>query len=167
MVMQVRPLESIVRRAPLGLRFQDLARGLDVTEGLAVSAWPIGSLPPGVTAERSPLSGIYGFRALSGLRDYAIGLRPASDWCVPAEAGVPNFVVQVEDRRQRFLPQAMRLCLPRERVVTVPLFSAGACAAAGHGCGLRAGLAARGRCAGAVAAGQRDHARGRYLCHDR
>ena len=124
MAVQVRPLETIVRRAPLGLRFQDLARGLDVTDGLAVSAWPIGSLPPGAAAERSPLSGIYGFRTLDGLRDYEIGLRPASDWCVPADAGVPNFIVQVEDRRQRFLPQAMRLCLPREHVVTVPLFSA-------------------------------------------
>jgi hypothetical protein len=78
---------------------------------------------------RSPLSGIYGFRSLPGLRPFETGDRPASDWCDPAGDSPPgdtaaNFVVTVEDRRQRFLPQALHLCLPRERLMEVPLFSA-------------------------------------------
>ena len=36
----------------------------------------------------------------------------------------PNFVVKVEDRSARFLPQVLLLCLPKERLLEVPLFSA-------------------------------------------
>lgn len=126
----VRRLETVVRRAPLGLRFIDLARGVHVTDGLTVAAWPVGGSRPGLLAVRSPLSGVFGYRSLPGLRTFEVGERPASDWCAgdeelspPAEGG-PNFVVSVEDKLGRFLPQVLLLCLPRERLVEVPLFSA-------------------------------------------
>jgi hypothetical protein len=128
-MIQVTRLETIVRRAPLGLRFLDLARGVPVTDGVEVRAWPVAGTGPGHQAIRSPLSGIYGFRSLPGFRLFETGERPASDWCDPAGSSPPgdtepNFVVAVEDRQQRFLPQALRLCLPRERLMEVPLFSA-------------------------------------------
>lgn len=144
-------LETVTRRAPLGLRFLDLTRGVSVTDGLVVTAWATGTTEPKLIALRSPLSGVYGFRTLPGLRRFEVVERPASDWCgSPPEASPPepiaeeltdldilrgmylateesppraNFIVFVEDRMERFLPQALILCLPKERLIEVPLFS--------------------------------------------
>jgi hypothetical protein len=141
--------ERVIRRAPLGLRFLDLARGTPVTHALSVTARPVGATRPVVLAERSPLSGIFGFRALPGLRAYEVGERPATDWCgsppdvgpTPLDAlaepdtlrelvgaGAPvspvNFAVRVVDRLGRFLGLSLALCLPRERLLEAPLFSA-------------------------------------------
>ncbi|MCU0495299.1 MAG: hypothetical protein MUD01_27235 [Chloroflexaceae bacterium] len=147
--MQFVQLETLIRRAPLGLRFLDLARGTPVTNGLKVAAWPIGAPLLRQVASRSPLSGIYGFRNLSGLRRYAHGEAPASEWCAaPADGGTlvgdetptleelqalvsantngsnANFALAVGDTGGRFLPQVLLLCLPKEQLVEVPLFSA-------------------------------------------
>jgi hypothetical protein len=117
-------LETVVKRSPLGLRFRDITRDVPVTDGLVVQAQPRGATRPQLLAVRSLLSGIYGFHTLPGLRDYEWGRRPASDWCTnggsPAEA---NFVLTIADRQQRFLPQVLLLCLPREQVVEVPLYT--------------------------------------------
>jgi hypothetical protein len=142
-------LETLVRRAPLGLRCLDLARGTPVVDGLAVSARPLGGQGPPLTALRSPVSGVYGFRTLPGLRRYERDERPATDWCasppdvgeptaeeladlgtlqalVDADAGGPsaNFAITIEDALGRFLPQAFLLCVPKEHLIEVPLFSA-------------------------------------------
>jgi len=142
-------LEKLTRRAPLGMRFLDLARGLPVSDGLGVAAWPLGGPRLLRWAAASPLSGVYGFRALPGLRPYEEGQAPAANWCPdPAEGGTPsadelhklnqlqalvtanangttaNFAVTVEDRLGRFLPQTLLMCLPKEHLVEVPLFSA-------------------------------------------
>lgn len=139
-------LETVSRRAPLGLRFIDMARGLLVGAGLAVSAWPLGA--PGLArqAASSPVSGAYGFRALPGLRRYAEEGAPASEWCAPppplppdaedlqdigdlralvrtSAGATPNFALLADDPAGRFLPAALLMCLPRERLVEVPLFS--------------------------------------------
>ncbi len=142
-------LETVTRRAPLGVRFIDLARGVPVTDSMVVTARPLGDATGAVTmAERSPLTGVHGFRTLPGLRAYETGERPASDWCAAApDPGEPapdelrdlgilrrvfdagevtppaNFVVSVEDRAGRFLAQTLSLCLPKERLLDVPLFS--------------------------------------------
>jgi hypothetical protein len=144
-------LETVTRRAPLGLRFLDLTRGVSVTDGLVVKAWAAGTTEPKLLALRSPLSGVYGFRTLPGLRRFEMDERPASAWCgSPPEASPPeptaeeltdldtlrglyiateesppraNFIVSVEDRMERFLPQTLMMCLPKERLLEVPLFS--------------------------------------------
>jgi hypothetical protein len=117
-------LETIVKRSPLGLRFRDMTRDVPVTNGLVVQAQPRGATQPRLLAVRSPVSGIYGFHTLPGLRDYEWGRRPASDWCTnggsPAEA---NFVLSIADTQQRFLPQVLLVCLPREQVAEVPLYT--------------------------------------------
>ena len=143
-------LETTLLRAPLGLRFVDLARNLAVTDELSVVAWALGGTGPVYQADvhaaaRSPLSGAYGFRSLPGLRAYETGERPATDWCAPGGSppGSPptgiwpgsgldvfdpfgasaNFAVMLEDRSGRFLPELLLLCLPQERLLEVPLFS--------------------------------------------
>lgn len=145
-------LETVTRRAPLGLRFLDLVRGVTVNDGLMVRAWPAGTTEPKLIALRSPLSGAYGFRTLPGLRRFEMAERPASDWCGSPPVGSPpvglptaeeltnlttlrdlliadesppraNFIVSVEDRWERFLPQTIEICLPKERLIEVPLFS--------------------------------------------
>lgn len=117
-------LETVVKRAPLGLRCTDIVREVSVTAGLVVQARPHNATRPRIAALRSPVSGIYGFHSLPGLRDYEWGLRPASDWCTsggtPEEA---NFVITIEDQQRDFLPQVLLLCLPREHLVEVPLYS--------------------------------------------
>lgn len=118
-------LETVERRAPLGVRFKDITRDTDVTSGLLVQARLHNTIAPPQTAVRSPLSGIYGFHRLPGLRAYEWGERPASDWC--ADDGTPeepNFVVTVEDSARRFLPQLLLLCLPKAELLEVPLYSA-------------------------------------------
>ena len=143
-MLPVRVLESSVRRAPLGLRFIDLAQGVAVSDGLEVLAWPLGVRREARYAVRSPLSGIYGYRALPGLRLFEVGQQPASFWCTPGvssppqsielpgleqpldpdfEGPLPNFALQVSDHQGRFLPLSLLLCLPKESLVEVPLFS--------------------------------------------
>jgi hypothetical protein len=144
-------LETVTLRAPLGLRFLDLVRGVSVNDGLVVTAWAAGTTEPKLTALRSPLSGVYGFRNLTGLRAFEMDEQPASDWCgsppegsppeptaeeltdldtlrglyIAAEESPPraNFIVSVEDRMERFLPQTLMMCLPKERLIEVPLLS--------------------------------------------
>ncbi|MFL5626851.1 MAG: hypothetical protein ACJ788_14805 [Ktedonobacteraceae bacterium] len=147
-------LETVIRRAPLGLRFLDLVRGVTVNDGLVVMAWALGTRAgarPAPTALRSPLSGVYGFRSLPGLRRFEMAERPASDWCGSPPQGSPpeptaveltdldtlrglylateesppraNFIISVEDRMERFLPQTLLMCLPKERLIEVPLLS--------------------------------------------
>lgn len=144
-------LETVTRRAPLGLRFLDLARGVNVTDGLVVTAWRLGTSGPKQRAISSPLSGVYGFRTLAGFGRFEVGESPASDWCgsppgLPT-AGEPtaeeltdlstlqsllkadenatkaNYLLSVEDRFERFLPQVLLVCLPKEHLIEVPLFS--------------------------------------------
>jgi hypothetical protein len=119
--VQIKVLERIVRRAAVGLRFTDFVRRASVHDGLAVEAWASNTTTPRFLAERSPVSGVYGFRSLPGLHGYEIGERPASDFCNGASSD--NFVIAVEDTLARFLPQLLLICLPKEEVVDVPLFS--------------------------------------------
>jgi hypothetical protein len=139
-------LEAVTRRAPLGLRFLDMVRAVSVNDALVVTAWQLGTSGPKWTAIPSPLSGVYGFRALPGLERFEVGERPASDWCgsppdasppddltssgvlrdwLSADENVPkaNFIVTVEDRMNRYQPQLLLMCLPKERLIEVPLFS--------------------------------------------
>ncbi len=146
-------LEKILRRAPLGLRFLDLVRGIYVNDGLIVTAWQNGTVGPKQRASVSPQSGVYGFRTLPGLESYMTGEKPASYWCTPSAGSFTssppllsadelldfdsllsliienespakaNFIVTVEDSMSRFMPLLLLLCLPKERLVEIPLFS--------------------------------------------
>lgn len=119
----IRVVESTILRSPLGLRLVDPVRGATVSAGVRAVAWPLGDPSVAVTSVISPISGIHGFTSLPGLRDFEVGRRPASDWCGSPPAG-PNFGVAIDDSLGRFLPQVLSLCLPRERLTELVLFSA-------------------------------------------
>jgi hypothetical protein len=139
-------LETVIRRAPLGMRFVDIIRDVTVSDSLLVQAWQKGTGGPKQTALVSPISGVHGFRSLPGLTRYEVGERPASDWCAASGDITPpddwassgalygwanaaegaaraNFIITVWDLRGRFQPEMLFLCLPREALLEVPLFS--------------------------------------------
>jgi hypothetical protein len=116
------PLERRVLRGVLGLRLRDAATGAQVTSGLNITAWQIGTSWPLTAAARAQGSGIYGFRSLPGLEAYVRGEREATDFCVDADAAA-NYVVAIEDGERRFLPQLHLLCLPRVALLDVPLYA--------------------------------------------
>jgi hypothetical protein len=80
-------LETVIRRAPLGMRFVDIIRDVTVSDSLLVQAWQYGTTGLKQIALTSPVSGVYGFRSLPGLARYEVGERPASDWCGPSQSG--------------------------------------------------------------------------------
>lgn len=120
--MSVRILERTTYRSPLALRFLDAATREQVGRGLVVKAWPVGQRALSRPSQASLASSLHGFTNLPGLAGYQDGRRPATDWCPNANAP-GNFVVRAEDRLGRFQPVVLLLCVPREAVVEVPLFS--------------------------------------------
>lgn len=107
------PLDLITYRGVLALRCIDSVTGAAVADSLRVRAWAYNPATPAEAAlparrvdeaERSPHSGIYGFRALPGLESYQTGgVMPAASLA---------FIVHVEDGRGRYLPQTLRYDLP-------------------------------------------------------
>jgi hypothetical protein len=120
MLANLTELEIITYRGALALQFSDIVTGQAVTNGLRVRAWRFDPTDPGLArradqAEKSPNSGIYGFRSLPGLERYQIGDT------IPAES--LSFMIMIEDLLGRFLPQTRRydLPLPIPAVQLVPL----------------------------------------------
>lgn len=149
-MQRFKQLETVVRRAPLALRFVDIIRDVTVNDSLLVQAWQKGAAGSVArskqTALASPLSGVYGFRSLPGLAGFETGAGKASDWFGPQPDALPpddwassgafygwadaaenvakaNFVITVEDRQGRFLPGMLFLFLPRQHLLEVPLMS--------------------------------------------
>lgn len=109
MLAELTPLEIITYRAALALQFSDAVTGQRVTDGMVVRAYPFDPADPQLarrfdTAEKSPNSGVYGFRTLPGLERYQIG--------DPVPAGSLSFIVTIQDTFGRFLPQTHRYDLP-------------------------------------------------------
>ncbi len=100
-------LEQIRTFTPLGIRFWDSAREVQITDGLSVSIRPeSNAVRNPVTAFRTG-SGIYAFQGLPGLR------RLENDEnFVESPAIESTFVVVVVDNRQRYLPAVFRVDLP-------------------------------------------------------
>ena len=122
MLINLTPLETITYRAALAFQFTDAVTGKAVSDGLRVRAWAFDPADPRPArrvdeAEKSPHSGVYGFRSLRGLSGYQIGET------IPAAS--LSFIVHIEDDGGRFLPQTRRydLPLPNPAVQAVPLIS--------------------------------------------
>lgn len=121
-MIQLRELDLITYRAALAFHFSDAVTNQLVRDGLLVEAWPFigGDAPPVrqiARAEKSPQSALYGFRSLPGLEGYQIGDEVA--------AGSLQFVVQIADLQERYLPQIRLVNLPlaEPAVQEVLLFS--------------------------------------------
>lgn len=110
MLTDLRTLDVITYRGALALHFSDAVTGQAVTGGLDVRAWRHDAADPRPAhhfthAERSQQSGIYGFPTLPGLEGYQIG-----ETVTP---GGLEYLVQIVDRRGRFLPQTRHFALPQ------------------------------------------------------
>jgi hypothetical protein len=121
MLANLTPLEIITYRAALALQFTDAVTGQQVAEGMVVRAWAFDPAEPQLAhrfdeAEKSPNSGVYGFRSLPGLERYQIG--------DPITAESLSFIVTIEDRLGRFLPQTRHYDLPltNPAVQLIPLY---------------------------------------------
>jgi hypothetical protein len=103
------PLETRTTFTLLGLRFWDPAANQAVGDDLRVQTWPDGRPERKTTAFRAA-NGVYAFRGLPGLRH----LEHPSGAETPWDPGVTptRFVVEVTDRRSRFLSLAFAVDVP-------------------------------------------------------
>jgi hypothetical protein len=117
------PLETLARTVPLGLRCVDIATRSQVSSGLSVTALPTDRLARPTPAYLTR-SGVYALRDLPGLREFEFGDDDALETSPPTSPAGREFAVFVEDARGGYLPYAMRLALPRARLLTTFLFPA-------------------------------------------
>ena len=102
-------LEKLRVFTPLGIRFWDSTLNAQISEGLAVTAYPEGAPFQVIRALRT-LSGIYAFHNLPGLHE----VEYPSGKVVPT-ASPPifrRFVVHVADRRNRFMASVFNVEAP-------------------------------------------------------
>jgi hypothetical protein len=104
-----RLLERITTFTPLGIRFWDPVRNMQVSDGLTVTARP--ETPHGsVTRAFRTASGIYAFQGLQGLHDVEY---PEEDAVIASSPPQTTpFVIEVRDQLRRFLPIVFRIELP-------------------------------------------------------
>lgn len=104
------PVELTVSRAPLGAAFHDLLTDGRVTDGLVIDAWPVDG--GRVTRAFQTASGAYAFTGLDRMRRW--------EHPVPGLPAAPprDFLVQVVDRRGRFVPTVLRVSVPSDGLLT-------------------------------------------------
>lgn len=101
-------LDQVTTVAPLGLRFRDAMTGATVGDGFSVWAFP--STQPNSRRALIPnRKGVYVLHHAPGLRDLENGKGDDEFWSsVPAK----DFVVEVRDQEDRFLPFQFTVALP-------------------------------------------------------
>ncbi|MGO9428648.1 hypothetical protein [Rhodoblastus sp.] len=108
-----RSVERVSIVAPLGVRFWDPAFDAQVSDGLAVTAWPADTWwPP--TPGYLTASGIYAFHGLPGLHDleYPAGGTPSPASLMSGR----TFLIEVVDTASRFLPTAFSVDAPYDGI---------------------------------------------------
>lgn len=108
-------LERLILVTPLGVRLRDDATSSDVWDGLSTVVYPAAE-PERRSNGVASASGIFVFQNLPGLRRVEMG----DGDLTPSFA----FVLEVSDRRGRYLPFRAGVMLPRQGVQTFQLFSA-------------------------------------------
>lgn len=110
----LQPLERVSVYTPLGIRFWDAASDVAVTDSLEVTARPP-ERPDLRRAAFRTLSGVYAFSNLPGLRgleaadpDLPAGVHPLPE----SPPQIHPFIVEVNDRRGRFVPVTFQVDLP-------------------------------------------------------
>ncbi len=105
-----RPLETLITRTLIGIRFWDPAADRQVSDDLSVVAWPDAVPDLRISAFRTA-SGIFAFQNLPGLYDYE---HPAQD-SDPIESSpliTKIFFIEVVDTLNNFMPMRFRVELP-------------------------------------------------------
>jgi hypothetical protein len=113
----VRILDRVIRAAPFGLRFRDVATGLPVAEGLRVTVTSVRNAARCATLDVNG-KGIWYAHRFPGFSDDA--LAAADDWSSLSQP----CLVEVEDRAGRFLPLRVLLDLPVRGIVDWPGWAA-------------------------------------------
>ena len=121
---EIRVLERLGYRAPLGVLAEDGVTGAGVTDGLFATAWRFDDPATPYVAQRSPVSGILGFGRLPvpWQSTHAV-VPPGTPVTWPATTPV-TYLVRVEDTLDRYLPVLVRADVPAAAPVTVHLSSA-------------------------------------------
>ena len=120
----IRVLERLGYRAPLGIIAQDGVTGADVTDGLLATAWRVDDAATPYVAQHSQVSGILGFGRLPvPWRSTHTVVPPGTPVTWPATTPA-TYLVRVEDAQGRYLPVLVRTDVPAAAPLTVPLSSA-------------------------------------------
>jgi hypothetical protein len=127
-LLTFKPLETVSRTVPLGLRCVDIATRAQVSDGLSITALPADRVARTAAAYLTR-SGFYAFRDLPGLREFEFA-EEALPVSPPASPAGHEFAVFVEDTLGRYLPYGLSLTLPRAGLLTTFLFAAPSRAAA-------------------------------------
>jgi hypothetical protein len=101
----------------------DIATRAQVSGGLSVAAMPTDRIARPASAFLTR-SGVYALQDLPGLHDFEFGDDTLLDASPPASPAGREFAISIEDSAGRYLPYAMRLTLPRRRLLTTFLFPA-------------------------------------------
>lgn len=109
--MGAQMLEPISRVTPLGLRFWDSATNAVVDDGLTVIAYPVGQPWHAQKSLVNP-SGVHVLQDLYGLRELESGTGDKAYWDGLTTDKRRDFILEVEDSLNRFLPFACRVKLP-------------------------------------------------------
>lgn len=136
-----RPLETVIRTPPLGLRCVDFVTRSPVTLGLRVTATPV--LRAAKTVAASPTqSGLHVLQGLPGLHEFEYGVEGTVHTSPPLTSppAGQEFAIRVEDAEGRYLPFGFVLTLPRRDIVTTYLFPAPAQASVSGLIAIRGGL---------------------------
>jgi len=104
-------IEKLSLVAPLGLRFHDAANGERVSDGLTVNVFPDSKniLRKGIAALPNP-SGIFVLQKAVGLEEFSRGAGDEDFW--RDNPPQKNFIVEVTDSENRFLPFSLSIKLP-------------------------------------------------------
>jgi hypothetical protein len=120
----IRLLERVAYRAPLAVRAVDGVTNVDVTDGLAATAWKLGEPATPHVAQRSQVSGILGFGRLPVPWSTTHAVVPAGSPATWPATTPASYLVRVEDMLGRYLAVLVRASVPVSAPVVVPLSSA-------------------------------------------
>jgi hypothetical protein len=110
-------LDRFTSVAPLGLRFHDAANDVIIDDGLSVSAYPLGR-PNAVRGLPSNRRGIFILHHAPSLRTVENGTGDDDYWNnLPAKK---DFVIEVRDDQDRFLPFQFVAALPNRGIYEWP-----------------------------------------------
>jgi len=125
---EVRELERIGYRAPLGLRCRDGVTGQEIGDGLVATAWWQADPADTKDASPSPYSGLLGFGSLPGPAGAPDRLRvraaAGAQLTWPAAGPPEPYLVRIVDRYRRYLPVLLATDVPPGGAVDVALYSA-------------------------------------------
>jgi hypothetical protein len=114
------PVERLRVFTPLGIRFWDPARDIQVTEDLIVMARPQGRRHVVSHAFRTA-SGIYAFQGLPGLQE--VEYPSGTSALTASPPAITRFVVEVTDAQRRFLPLVFSVDVPSQGIFPTTMLS--------------------------------------------